>query len=197
MEGKEEVILKVALELFLEKGYENTSLNDIVKITGGSLATIYKKFENKNNLFLKALKFRADTRLDNLKDIIASKIHLDLPEFLEVFGNEYCNFFVGEDNAKFLRLVLERTYKDVIVKRECAKADKDVIVRFLCMVFEQKIDKKVLEEISAYDLANLYCSMIRSNKIFDLIFNSKKTFSKAELSAHVKNVNILFLRAIR
>lgn len=197
MEGKEEVILKVALELFLEKGYENTSLNDIVKITGGSLATIYKKFENKNNLFLKALKFRADTRLDNLKDIIASKIHLDLPEFLEVFGYEYCNFFAGDDNAKFLRLVLERTYKDVIVKRECAKADKDVIVRFLCMVFEQKIDKKILEEISAYDLANLYCSMIRSNKIFDLIFNSKEIFSKAELSEHVKNVNILFLRAIK
>ncbi|MBZ7991314.1 MULTISPECIES: TetR/AcrR family transcriptional regulator [unclassified Campylobacter] len=197
MEGKEEIILKVALELFLEKGYENTSLNDIVKVTGGSLATIYKKFENKNNLFLKALKFRAEGRLDNLKTMIASNTNLDLPEFLEVFGNEYCNFFVGEDNAKFLRLVLERTYQDINVKKECAKADKDVIIRFLCEVFEKKIKKEILNEISAYNLANLYCSMIRSNKIFDLIFNSKEIFTKDELSEHVKNVNILFLRALR
>lgn len=197
MEGKEEIILKVALELFLEKGYENTSLNDIVKVTGGSLATIYKKFENKNNLFLKALKFRAEDRLDNLKTMIASNTNLDLPEFLEVFGNEYCNFFVGEDNAKFLRLVLERTYQDINVKKECAKADKDVIIRFLCEVFESKIKKEILNEISAYNLANLYCSMIRSNKIFDLIFNSKEVFTKDELNEHVKNVNILFLRALR
>ncbi|MBT0878444.1 MULTISPECIES: TetR/AcrR family transcriptional regulator [unclassified Campylobacter] len=197
MEGKEEIILKVALELFLEKGYENTSLNDIVKVTGGSLATIYKKFENKNNLFLKALKFRAETRLENLKIMISSKANLDLPDFLNVFGNEYCNFFIGEDNAKFLRLVLERTYQDINFKQECAKADKDVIIRFLCEVFEKKIKKEILNEISAYNLANLYCSMIRSNKIFDLIFNSKEIFTKDELSEHVKNVNILFLRALR
>lgn len=196
MEGKEEIILKVALELFLEKGYENTSLNDIVKVTGGSLATIYKKFENKNNLFLKALKFRAETRLENLKIMISSKANLDLPDFLNVFGNEYCNFFIGEDNAKFLRLVLERTYQDINFKQECAKADKDVIIRFLCEVFEKKIKKEILNEISAYNLANLYCSMIRSNKIFDLIFNSKEIFTKDELSEHVKNVNILFLRAL-
>lgn len=186
MEGKEEIILKVALELFLEKGYENTSLNDIVKVTGGSLATIYKKFENKNNLFLKALKFRAETRLENLKIMISSKANLDLPDFLNVFGNEYCNFFIGEDNAKFLRLVLERTYQDINFKQECAKADKDVIIRFLCEVFEKKIKKEILNEISAYNLANLYCSMIRSNKIFDLIFNSKEIFTQDELSEHVK-----------
>lgn len=197
MEGKEEIILKVALELFLEKGYENTSLNDIVKVTGGSLATIYKKFENKNNLFLKALKFRAETRLENLKIMISSKANLDLPDFLNVFGNEYCNFFIGEDNAKFLRLVLERTYQDINFKQECAKADKDVIIRFLCEVCEKKIKKEILNEISAYNLANLYCSMIRSNKIFDLIFNSKEIFTQDELSEHVKNVNILFLRALR
>jgi transcriptional regulator, TetR family len=46
-----ELIVKTALELFLEKGYEKTSLSDIVAISGGSLSSIYTFFENKEGLF--------------------------------------------------------------------------------------------------------------------------------------------------
>lgn len=34
-------IKQVALNMFLEKGYEATNLKDIVKLSGGSLSSIY------------------------------------------------------------------------------------------------------------------------------------------------------------
>ena len=47
---RREAILAAAYELFLEKGYEATTLSDIVGRSGGSLATLYEMFENKPGL---------------------------------------------------------------------------------------------------------------------------------------------------
>jgi len=53
-EARRDAILAAANELFLEKGYEATTLSDIVGRSGGSLATLYEMFENKPGL-LRAL----------------------------------------------------------------------------------------------------------------------------------------------
>ena len=47
--------MEAARVLFVEKGYEHTSLGDIVERSGGSLATVYKLFGNKDGLYRSAL----------------------------------------------------------------------------------------------------------------------------------------------
>jgi AcrR family transcriptional regulator len=47
---RRQAILAAAYDLFLEKGYEATTLSDIVARSGGSLATLYELFENKPGL---------------------------------------------------------------------------------------------------------------------------------------------------
>jgi AcrR family transcriptional regulator len=49
-EIRREAILAAAYDLFLEKGYEATTLGDIVGRSGGSLATLYEMFEGKPGL---------------------------------------------------------------------------------------------------------------------------------------------------
>ncbi|RYD43145.1 MAG: TetR/AcrR family transcriptional regulator, partial [Sphingomonadales bacterium] len=46
-ERRQSAILDAAESLFLEQGYERTSLAEIVKTSGGSLATLYELFGNK------------------------------------------------------------------------------------------------------------------------------------------------------
>ena len=53
-EARRQAILDAAYDLFLEKGYDATTLSDIVGRSGGSLATVYDLFENKPGL-LKAM----------------------------------------------------------------------------------------------------------------------------------------------
>jgi len=48
---RQEVLLKVAAEVFLEKGYEATSLDDIISWAGGSRRNIYTQFGGKEGLF--------------------------------------------------------------------------------------------------------------------------------------------------
>ena len=49
-ETRRQAILAAASDLFLEKGYEATTLSDIVARSGGSLATLYELFESKLGL---------------------------------------------------------------------------------------------------------------------------------------------------
>lgn len=54
MDTKENII-KTALSLFLEKGYEKTSLNDIAREVGITKPAIYHHFKNKAQLFHQVL----------------------------------------------------------------------------------------------------------------------------------------------
>ncbi|MFG3160464.1 TetR/AcrR family transcriptional regulator [Streptomyces sp. NPDC048232] len=47
--------LRAALELFWERGYEGTSMSDLVERLGVGRASIYATFGNKRELYLKAL----------------------------------------------------------------------------------------------------------------------------------------------
>ncbi|XHS02539.1 hypothetical protein ACFB49_41590 [Sphingomonas sp. DBB INV C78] len=49
-ERRRHAMLDAARKLFVERGYDAVSLSEIVKLSGGSLATLYELFENKAGL---------------------------------------------------------------------------------------------------------------------------------------------------
>ena len=49
-------VLSLATELFLRKGYEATSLNELVKVTNLNRHSLYKEFEDKEGFFLACVK---------------------------------------------------------------------------------------------------------------------------------------------
>ncbi|WP_246516680.1 TetR/AcrR family transcriptional regulator [Salicibibacter cibarius] len=53
---KESSIIQAAHQLFIEKGYRDTSITDIVKASGSSKGNLYYHFENKEDLFLSLIK---------------------------------------------------------------------------------------------------------------------------------------------
>ena len=50
-ETKRDKIVRSAAKLFLDKGYESASINDIIDAIGGSKGTIYSNFGSKEKLF--------------------------------------------------------------------------------------------------------------------------------------------------
>ena len=74
-EIRREAILEAARDLFLEKGYEATTLNDIVGRSGGSLATLYEMFEGKPGL-LRAL---VGDRCAQISEAIDRAVSADQP----------------------------------------------------------------------------------------------------------------------
>ena len=56
-EPKKKVLLKIALDLFIEKGYENTTITQIMKMAGLTKAGMYHYFSSKEEILEEAIRF--------------------------------------------------------------------------------------------------------------------------------------------
>lgn len=66
--GKREQIVAAAMDCFLEKGYDGTSVRSIMKKAGGEIGLFYYYFQNKDDAFDKVLDlFLATIREISLK----------------------------------------------------------------------------------------------------------------------------------
>ena len=109
-------IIEAAIDCFLERGYINTSMSDIIKASGLSSGSIYSHFSGKEDILIGAI----NERLNNVKELYAA-----LPEgagpqdILEVI---YTNQMVNENFSAMLRIRLESLHAP-----EIAKATADTI----------------------------------------------------------------------
>lgn len=109
-------IIEAAVSCFLEKGYTNTSMSDIIKASGLSSGSIYSHFTGKEDILVSAI----NERLENVKNLYAA-----LPEgagpqdILEII---HTNQMVNENFSAMLRIRLESLHAP-----EIAKATADII----------------------------------------------------------------------
>lgn len=109
-------IIEAAVSCFLERGYTNTSMSDIIKASGLSSGSIYSHFTGKEDILTTAI----NERLENVK-----KLYAALPEgagpqdILEII---YTNQMVNENFSAMLRIRLESLHAP-----EIAKATADII----------------------------------------------------------------------
>jgi TetR/AcrR family transcriptional repressor of cmeABC operon len=59
LESRCQKFVDIAEQLFLERGFAGTSVNEVVKLSGGSLATLYSQYGNKEELFEAVMRRRA------------------------------------------------------------------------------------------------------------------------------------------
>jgi AcrR family transcriptional regulator len=118
-------ITRTALQLFLEKGYERTSLNDIARQVGITKPAIYHHFKNKDQLFHQVLTLFfeemgkwSSSRLgscSNLQDLLKT-LFGSLQAFREVTG-----IILGQHQRKtpysFLELFLAASKKDPRIQK--------------------------------------------------------------------------------
>jgi AcrR family transcriptional regulator len=83
---RKEAIMQAATKLFTEKGFKETSIQDLSKMTGVAEGTIFYHFKNKEGLFLQILErikedllggfeqYLAETRFDNGLEMVEGAI---------------------------------------------------------------------------------------------------------------------------
>jgi len=74
-----DAVLETSIELFWEKGYEGTSMNDLAAATGMAKPGLYATFGDKETLYAKALRRYAETGgLEIFDDLVTSPDPLDV-----------------------------------------------------------------------------------------------------------------------
>lgn len=104
-------LLLSANSLFLAHGYDAVSLNDIVQHAGGSKASIYKYFGNKEGLFAAICDYRCQQFIQDIC-VTFQPEQDELRQYLITTLVNFHQHLLEPENAAFLRLILERTQKN-------------------------------------------------------------------------------------
>jgi len=103
--------LDASFRLFLENGYEKVSMNDIVKHAGGSLATLYKHFGNKEQLFIYVLEQKSEELFGEWgRQSVCYEGRVEA--FLMMIGKSYLELVAEDDAILFHRLIMSLGYLD-------------------------------------------------------------------------------------
>ena len=92
--ARQEKIKAVALELFLTKGYQETSLSDIIKLSGGSYSNIYNSFKSKEGLFFEILDDICKKHFHLIHSKTQEIKNSNLKEILISFGLAFIEIFI-------------------------------------------------------------------------------------------------------
>lgn len=109
-------IIEAAIACFLERGYTNTSMSDIIKASGLSSGSIYSHFSGKEDILVSAI----NERLNNVKELYET-----LPEGAgpqDILETIHTNQLVNDNFSAMLRIRLESLHAP-----EIARATADIM----------------------------------------------------------------------
>lgn len=104
------VIMDAAYQLFLEHGYSNVSMTDIIRRSGGSLSTAYELFENKNGL-LRAI---VTEHFAELHETISNIVKADDPpdRALKHAARDFLHTLLDSGGVTMLRIIVAESLRD-------------------------------------------------------------------------------------
>ena len=194
-----ELIVKTALELFLKNGYDKTSLSDIVAISGGSLASIYTFFENKEGLFKAIIEQEIDELISEIDEKIDLKISHSLEEFLTKFATIIFSIICRKKKISLGRIMMSEGPKDggllgrAFLDQILNKIDL-VLINFL---ERDEIKVKLNPKFPTKFVAKSFMQSVIGVYYYDaLMLNEEPKLSKKEREEHVALCVELFLNGI-
>ncbi|WP_234703798.1 TetR/AcrR family transcriptional regulator [Rhodospirillum centenum] len=103
--ARRRALLDAATRLFVEKGFEKTTLSDIIALAGGSRATLYEQFGDKEGLFRAVLEAHQERFLANLECVEANP-SLRPEDALTHMARGFLRAMLHDDSLSVLRVLV-------------------------------------------------------------------------------------------
>lgn len=192
---KREKIIKAASNLFFEKGFSNTSIDDIIKVTGGSKRDIYNEFGNKSGLLSVIIEIYTDKVAHEVKFEKFDEDNLELS--LKKFGYALVQSYMKPEIIGLYTVIFKE-----------AKLFPDLALEFyekgpmfgtlkLSELLQNCINKGKLKKFPNYKLASFFISMLRDKIHLGVILNSSEPMSLEEIKEDVDLAVEIFLNGIK
>ena len=196
--GSKENILKAALRIFLEKGYNAASINDVAKESNFTKGGLYHHFQNKEHLFIETINFLFD-EFERWENEIYSQ-EMSFKEILKIYFasmSEVINFIkeVAETDKlqefNFYLLMFDAFHRFPKIKEkhnQTHKKNEEAFIRVLIDAQQKKIIQDDIDPrtfafmVKALVEGTMNCQLINEKidlkemgeKLFQNVWNSIK-----------------------
>lgn len=183
-------ILAAAEEVFFEYGFEAASVGEIVKRSGGSLATLYKQFGAKEELFESLVLARTQSlydslSVDRLSALPPEKVLLDV-------GLNLIQICSSQQGAAIFRIVLAEGGRFPRLREIFLTKAIDVVQRDLAKYLARQVKLQVLQMDDPVQAAKQFLEMIKGDLPLRICCGGTAP-SRKTLERHVHGAVQLFL----
>lgn len=191
--ARRQAFLQAAREVFLEHGYEAASVNDVVRVAGGSLATLYAQFGNKEGLFLAFMQDQHDRFAREMRPPV-SVDGMPLEEALQMVGEHFLRRLLQRDSLAFFRVMVSEGRKvPEQLRRYFTTGGSNMIHDELT----GQLKRAGLNETDARESVAYFIELLRSRHQFQALTDETYIVSDAELKAHVARAVRFLLNGLK
>lgn len=146
-------IREAAARLFLEKGYQGTSMDDIAAAAQVSKQTIYTHFASKEDLFADLVLGNSD-RVDDFVALIGDLPGSDLEASLRALSRQYLGFVARPEVIRLRRLIIGEAARFPDLARRYYELVPERVYAALAALFEELQTKGRLRAGDPHQAAN-------------------------------------------
>lgn len=181
-------LLDAALQLFLEHGYGNLSMETIARDARVSMRTIYSQFGGKAGLFGALMRRCSDQFIGSLSD------EYPLEEAMVQFGRQFLYRITRPDVMRMRAILIGESprFPDLATQfyEQGPRRTLDHLARF----FARHQQAGRIVDIDPHFLADQFVSALRSERLQRLQLGLEPTPEEAEIDSWVVQATQLFLR---
>jgi len=185
-------ILDAATEVFMQYGYEAASLQEIVSRAGGSLATLYRLFGNKEGLFQSMIERKSQRLLEEL-DLphVSGK---DPQTVLYNVGISFLDVVLSPDAMSLHRLLIAESGRNPRLREIFLETAPERSTKAVADYLESQVKAGRLALDDCSLAAGQFLSMLKGSYHMRSLMGEEIVLSDAERDRVVRHAIRLFLR---
>lgn len=153
-------LLQAANVLFLERGFNAVSLDDIVQVCGGSKAAIYQYFGNKKGLLAALFEYRSENFFKE-NPPPERQPGQSMDEIMLLMAKAVYTALTDPNNIAFMRLVVEESQRDPELAQLAYDTGPKRGLLLIAGLLEQAHQQGDIDCPHPYESATLFFGMLR------------------------------------
>ncbi|KXS43783.1 MAG: TetR family transcriptional regulator [Candidatus Frackibacter sp. T328-2] len=169
MNSKKERIFTAAIDKFSQKGSTNTTMQEIAETAGVGKGTLYRYFENKENLIYSLIQYGINKMTNQVKEKI-SQVELPLEKLKIIVGAQLEFYDQHQNFCKFLTREIwgyQSKFEDYIKE---IRSNNTVIIE---NIIKDGIERGVFKELNAETAAVSLSGMINITALHWFMFQNE------------------------
>ncbi len=184
-------ILNVATELFLERGYDAVSLDDVVERTGGSKTTLYSYYGGKEGLFAAIVQKACEDKLAPLLEQDVTGLHPKAG--LSSIGRLFISLISNPAGCSLYRMMIAEAERFPDLASAFYAAGPKATVNLLQRHIEHWQKKSMLRSGNSETLAVQFIGIMLGNFSVRHLLGLSSGVSEREIGDWVESGVVLFL----
>jgi AcrR family transcriptional regulator len=185
-------LLDVATALFMAKGFDNTSLDQVVAQAGGSKQTVYRYFGSKQGLFYAVIEHVTD-QVIGVYSLEQASVE-DYAEVLRAFAENYMSFVLGDQGRDLARAVISHSLVSNDVAEKFLELGPDRYVR-LASYFDRLVEAGKLQMDDTTLAATQWLGALRGDYHVRRLVDARYQCTSEQIKEAADAATEMFIRA--